>query len=184
MEPSQLLLGIGERDWVRVTVVDAAGRPLAGVTLSVQSDRADILSVSKEGLSVTDNYGHISFSALGRQTGGCNINIFDGLNTVRINTVVKELRRYVLTFYYGNSEIQLVNPTEVTNFIKIKFYPDEGQAYPPMYLTLLEKQRKKVVLSEQYGEPLPYGWVEVMSTQELLGGLWTNKGYLPLYESK
>ncbi len=184
VEPSQLLLDIGENEKLSVTVVDSDGKPLPGVSLEIQSERPDILSVLNAGIFVTDNYGHISFSTLGRRDGQCNINIFDGINTFRVNTVIRNLKYYVLTFYYGDAEIQLVNPSNAFNFVKMKFYPDEGPAYPPIYLTIPEKQRAKVSLSEEYGESLSSGWVEVRSTQELLGGLWTTKGYLPLYESK
>jgi hypothetical protein len=42
------------------------------------------------------------------------------------------------------------------------------------------KEMKTLILSEELDTVLKNGWAEILSTDLIFGGVWTNKGYLSL----
>ncbi len=52
---------------------------------------------------------------------------------------------------------------------------------PPVTIRLEGKEMKTLKLSEELDVELRDGWVEILSTETVIGGVWTNKGYLPLF---
>ncbi len=49
-----------------------------------------------------------------------------------------------------------------------------------MIIRLEGKEMKSLKLSEEVDVTLSDGWVEILSAEVVFGGVWTNKGYLPL----
>ncbi len=49
-----------------------------------------------------------------------------------------------------------------------------------MIIRLEGKEMKSLKLSEEIDVILSDGWVEIFSAEVVFGGVWTNKGYLPL----
>ncbi len=52
--------------------------------------------------------------------------------------------------------------------------------FPPVIIRLEGKEMKSLKLSEEVDVTLSDGWVEILTAEVVLGGVWTNKGYLPL----
>ncbi len=77
-------------------------------------------------------------------------------------------------------QLNLINPSEDTNYVKIQFHKNSDRILPPVIIRLEGKEMKSLKLSEETGATLSNGWVEILSAEVVFSGVWTNKGYLPL----
>jgi hypothetical protein len=142
----------------------------------VPQDRAKI-SISSDSL-ITNESGYISLSILGKQQGDTVVTITDGVISTSINVAIRNLIQYVLPYFYGDMQLSLINPTQDVNYVKIQFYENGDRQIPPVTIRLEGKEMRNIKLSEETGVALKDGWVEITSTEIILGGTWTNKGYL------
>jgi hypothetical protein len=78
-------------------------------------------------------------------------------------------------------QLSLINPTDNINYVKIQFHENSDRLIPPVTIRLEGKEMKTLKLSEELDVELRDGWVEILSTETVIGGVWTNKGYLPLF---
>ncbi len=51
---------------------------------------------------------------------------------------------------------------------------------PPVIIRLDGKEMQTLKLPEKTGTTLKKEWVEILSSEIVFGGVWTNKGYLSL----
>ncbi len=77
-------------------------------------------------------------------------------------------------------QLSLINLFEDVPYVRIHFHENSDELVPPVIIRLKGKEMKALKLSEELNAVLRAGWVEVFSTNIILGGVWTNKGYLPL----
>ncbi len=77
-------------------------------------------------------------------------------------------------------QLNLINPSEDINYVKIQYHENSDRTLPPVVIRLEGKEMKSLKLSEEIDVTLSDGWVEVFSAEVVFGGVWTNKGYLPL----
>ncbi len=178
VSPMNILLDIGETAFANAVVLDHDGLPVEGLSLMVVSqDRTKLKIIGND--FTTSESGSVEFSLLGKERGDFIITVSDGAASVHINVAVKNLIRYVLPYFYGDMQISLINPTNYTNYVKIQFHENSGQTLYPMVVRLNDKEMVSITLSEELDTKLPDGWVELFSTEVLVGGTWTNRGYLP-----
>ena len=76
--------------------------------------------------------------------------------------------------------LNLINPSEGINYVKIQFHENSDRALPPVIIRLEGNEMKSLKLSEEIDVTLSDGWVEILSAEVVFGGVWTNKGYLSL----
>ncbi len=100
-------------------------------------------------------------------------------NNVRVGPALF-LFHYLLHYFYGDMNLSLINPSENINYVKIQFHENGGRLVPPVIIRLESKEMKTLKLSEETGTTLKDGWVEILSSEIVFGGVWTNKGYLSL----
>ena len=77
-------------------------------------------------------------------------------------------------------QLSLINPTQDINYVKIQFHENSDRILLPVIIRLDGKEMRNLKLSEEIDVILSDGWVEIFSTEVVFGGVWTNKGYLPL----
>jgi hypothetical protein len=186
VSPINILLDLGESGYANVLILDRDGNPVEGRELQIiPQDRAKI-SISSDSL-ITSESGYINFAILGRQQGDTVITITDlperhgqagGVISANINVAIRNLIQNVLPYFYGDMQLSLINPTESLNYVKIQFHENGDRDIPPVTIRLEGKEMRNLKLSEEIGTTLKDGWVEVASTEIILGGTWTNKGYL------
>ncbi len=75
-------------------------------------------------------------------------------------------------------ELNLINPTEGVNYVKIHFHENSDRLISPAIVRLEGKEMKALKLSEELNITLRDGWMEISSTEVVFGGTWTNKGYV------
>ncbi len=76
--------------------------------------------------------------------------------------------------------LNLISPSEGINYVKIQFRENSDRTISPVIIRLEGKEMKSLKLSEEVDVTLKDGWIEVFSSEVVFGGVWTNKGYLPL----
>ena len=76
-------------------------------------------------------------------------------------------------------QLNIINPTADTNYVKIQLHENNERLISPILVSLESKEMKTIDLSEDTDGELMDGWVEIISTEIVCGGVWTNKGYLP-----
>ncbi len=77
-------------------------------------------------------------------------------------------------------KLNVVNPAEGVNYVKVQFHENDDRLIAPVIIRLEGKEMKTLKLSEEVDVTLKDGWIEVFSSEVVFGGVWTNKGYLPL----
>ncbi len=160
--------------------MDKDGNPIEGRELQIiPQDNAKVAIESNS--FITDSSGYIHFSILGKQEGDTVIIVSDGVILSDINIAIKDLIHYALTYFYGKMQLSLINPTDNINYVKIQFHENSDGLIPPVTIRLEGKEMKTLKLSEELDVELRDGWVEILSTETVIGGVWTNKGYLPLF---
>ncbi len=177
VSPINILLDLGESAYANALVLDRYGNPVEGNEIQViPQDRAKI-SIESDSL-ITSESGSINFSILGKQQGDTVITVSDGVSSTHINVAIRNLIQYLLPYFYGDMQLSLINPTQEINYIKIQFHENSDRQIPPVIIRLEGKEMRNLKLSEETGITLKDGWVEITSTEVMLGGTWTNKGYL------
>ncbi len=74
----------------------------------------------------------------------------------------------------------IVNPTEESVYVKIQFYENDDRQLTPVTIMLKGKEKRGIKLSEEMDATLQDGWIAIMSTELICGGVWTNGGYLSI----
>jgi hypothetical protein len=179
VSPINMLLDLGELGYASALVLDQDGNPLEDKEIQIIPQDKTMITI-KSNSFVTNESGYIHFSILGKQQGGTVVTITDGVISTEINVIIASLIQYVLPYFYGNMQLSLINPFEDANYVRIHFHENSDELMPPVIIRLEGKEMKALKLSEELNAVLRDGWVEVFSTDIILGGVWTNKGYLPL----
>ncbi len=114
------------------------------------------------------------------QQGDTVVTVSDGVVSSQINISIRDLIYYGLPYFYGDMHLNLINPSEGINYVKRQFHENSDWTSPPVIIRLEGKEMKSLKLSEEIGVTLSDGWGEMFSAEVVFGGVWTNKGYLPL----
>jgi hypothetical protein len=175
-------MDLAEYASVNAYVIDSDGNPIEGQTLQVIPQN-DTVSIKSSGL-VTNEFGHISFFIFGKQEGGAVVIVTDGTASSQINVTTRNLIHYVLPYFYGNMQLNIINPSSEESFAKVQFYEnsseeDGSRQILPFTVRLSGKEMKKIPLAKELGVELGDGWAEILATDIIIGGVWTKKGYLP-----
>ncbi|MDR4506330.1 MAG: hypothetical protein MRK01_16280 [Candidatus Scalindua sp.] len=177
VSPMNILLDLEETASASAIVLDRDGLPVEGLKLMVVSQDKTKLKIIGDDFT-TSVSGSVEFALQGIQNGDFVITVSDGAVSVHINAAVKSLIRYVLPYFYGDMQISLINPTNYTNYVKIQLHENNDRTSPPVVVRLNEKEMISLQLSEELDTKLAEGWVELFSTEILVGGTWTNRGYV------
>lgn len=178
VSPINILMDLSELTNANVLAIDKDGNPIEGHKLSIIPVDKSIASVIGNNFS-TNESGYCYFSIFGKQQGDTTLTISDGVIASQINISVKDLLHYVLPYFYGNMELNLINPIEDINYVKIQFHENSDRFIPPVIIMLDSKEMKTIRISEELNTVLKDGWAEILSTGIIFGGVWTSKGYLP-----
>ncbi len=179
ISPLNMLLGLGESDYVDVLVLDKDGNPIEGRNVQIVVQDETTISASSHSV-FTNESGYIQFSVLGKQSGDTVILVSDGVASTHTNIAIRNLVYYVLPYFYGNMELSLINPSQNVSYGKIQFHENGDRLLPPVVISLESKEMKSLKLSEELDVALEGGWVEIASTEIMFGGVWTSKGYASL----
>ncbi len=177
--PGNMLLGVGETAFVNALVLDTEGDPVEGHQLHIIRQDEATLSITNETF-ITNSEGYINFTILGKEETDTVVTVTDSTISTHINIAVRSLIRYVLPYFYGDMKLSIINPTDEEIYLKIQFYENDDRQLAPLTLMLKGKEKRDIKLSEEIGEMLQDGWVEIMSTELIFGGVWTSKGYLSI----
>jgi hypothetical protein len=179
VSPINILLDLGEMGYAGALVLEKNGNPVEGEEIQIIPQ--DNTKVVIEGNSfVTNESGYVHFSILGKQQGDTVVTVSDGVISSHINISIRNLIHYILPYFYGDMQLNLINPSEDINYVKIQYHENSDRTLPPVIIRLEGKEMKSLKLSEEIDVTLSDGWVEVFSAEVVFGGVWTNKGYLPL----
>ncbi len=178
VSPVNIILDLGESSYASALVLDEDGNPVEGIELQITPQDKITLEIESNSF-ITDSSGYIHFSVSGKQVGDTVLIISDGIILSDINIVVKDLiNKYALQYFYGKMQLKLINPTDYINYVKIQFHENSDRLLPPVTVKLEGKGMKTLKLTEELEVELRDGWLEISSTEILLGGVWTSKGYL------
>lgn len=177
VSPINILLDLGELSYVNALVIDQDGTPVEGHKIQVSPQDKKMVSIASDSF-ITNQSGYIYFSILGKQQGDTVVTISDGVISSYVNIAIKNLIHYVLPYFYGDMHLNLINPSEAVNYVKIQFHENSDRILSPLLIRLEGKEMKSLKLSEELDIALSDGWVEISSTEIVIGGVWTNKGYL------
>ncbi len=177
VSPMNTLLDVSDLVYVNILVLDEDGNPIEGHKVQIIPQDSQIISVMVDN-PVTDESGYLGFSILGKQQGDTVVTVTDGAISSQINIAIRDLIHYVLPYFYGNMQLNLINPTEDINYVKIQFHENSDRSIQPVVVRLEDKEMKTLKLSEELDISLKDGWAEIYSTEIIIGGVWTNKGYL------
>lgn len=173
-----MLLDLGELGYATALVLDKDGNPIEGATIRIIPQDKRKASV-KSNSFVTNESGYVYFSILGKQQGDTIVTVTDDVISSQINVAIRNLIHYVLPYFYGNMWLNIVNPIEDINYLKIQFHENSDRIIPPVIIRMEDKEMKSIKLSEELNMPLKDGWAEIYSAGIIFGGVWTSKGYLP-----
>jgi hypothetical protein len=173
-----MLLDLGELGYATALVLDGDGNPIEGVTIRIIPQDKRKASV-KSNSFITNESGYVHFSILGKQQGDTIVTVSDDVISSQINVAIRNLIHYVLPYFYGDMQLNIVNPIEDINYVKIQFHENSDRLIPPVIIRLDDKEMKAVKLSEELNITLRDGWAEIYSAEIIFGGVWTSKGYLP-----
>lgn len=179
VSPMSTMLDITDTVSVNVLIVDKDGNPIEGRKVRIVPQDSQIVSVNI-GNSVSDESGYISFYILAKQQGDSAVTVTDGVVSSHINVAIRNLIHYILPYFYGDMQLSIINPTEELNHVKIQFYENSERYIEPVVVRLEAKEMKNIILSEELDTVLKNGWAEILSTDLIFGGVWTNKGYLSI----
>ncbi|MFQ5787073.1 MAG: hypothetical protein ACE5H1_03750 [Thermodesulfobacteriota bacterium] len=179
VSPINILLNLAESAYADALVLDKDGNPVEGEEIQIIPQDKTKIAISSNSFT-TNESGYIQFSILGKQQGDTAIIITDGIVSTQIDIAIRDLIQHVLPYFYGNMKLSIVNPSEDTNYVQIKFHENSDRQIPPVTIRLEGKEMRNIKLSEETGVTLKDGWVEITSTEVIVGGTWTNKGYLSL----
>jgi hypothetical protein len=179
VSPINLLIDLGELTSANAIVLDKDGNPIEGYKLQIIPQDNKMIAIKGDSF-VTNESGYVQFSILAKREGDTTVNVSDGITSVDVNVAVGNLIHLVLPYYYGNMQLCLINPFEDVNYARIQFHESSDRFILPIMMRLEGKEMKTVNLSEEMDVALMNGWVEIMSTDIIFGGVWTNKGYLPM----
>ncbi len=179
VSPMSTMLDVTDTVSVNVLILTEDGNPIEGRKVQIISQNRQILSTNISS-SVSDESGYISFYILGKQQGDSTVTVTDGVASSQIDVAIRNLIHYILPYFSGEMQLNIINPTEDLNYVKIKFYENSERQLEPVVVKMEAKEMKILLLTEELDTELKDGWAEVHSTDIVFGGVWTNKGYLPL----
>jgi hypothetical protein len=179
VSPINILLDLGESGAANALVLDKDGNPVKGEEIQIiPQDNTKVVIESNS--IVTNEFGYVHISILGKQQGDTVVTVSDGVISSQINISIRNLIHYGLPYFYGDMQLNLINPYEGINYVKVQFYENSDRALPPVIIRLEGKEMKSLKLSGEIDVTLSDGWVEIFSSEVVFGGVWTNKGYVPL----
>ena len=181
--PINMLLDLGEIGYVNALVIDKEGNPIEGAGIRVLTQDNTKVTTDTKSL-ITDESGLMFFSIIAKQQGNTIISVSDGKISSQINVSVRKLNHYVLPYFFGNMQLDLINPTDEINHVRIQFYEKSDRPAPSIIIMLEPKEMKRLKLSEEINLEITDGWVEILSTEIACGGVWTSKGYLSFMRLK
>jgi hypothetical protein len=173
-----MLLDLGELGYATALVLDKDGNPIEGEKIRIIPQDKRKTSV-KSNSFITNESGYIHFSILGKQQGDTVVTVTDDVISSQINVAIRNLIHYVLPYFYGDMQLNIVNPIEDINYVKVQFRENSERLISPVIIRLDGKEMKAVKLSEELNLTLRDGWAEIYSAEIIFGGVWTSKGYLP-----
>ncbi len=179
VSPMNIMLDLGESGYADVFVLDEDGNPIEGEEIQVVPKDETMIAINSDSF-VTSESGYVYFSILGKRQGDTVVTVTDGVASTHINITTRDLIHYLIPYFYGDMNLSLINPSENINYVKIQFHENGGRPVPPVIIRLEGKEMKTLKLSEETGTSLKDGWVEILSSEIVFGGVWTNKGYLSL----
>ena len=177
VSPINTLLDLSDTVSVNVLVLDEDGNPIEGHNVRMVPQDRQKVSVTPSH-AVSDGSGYLSFFILGKQQGDTVVTVTDGAISAQINVAIRDLIHYVLPYFYGDMQLNLINPSDEINYVKIQFRENTDRSIQPVVVRLESKEMKTLKLSERLDITLKGGWAEIYSTELVFGGVWTNKGYL------
>jgi len=179
ISPMNTMLDVTDTVSVNVFILDKDGNPIEGHKVRIVPQDSQIMSVNISN-SVSDEAGYISFYILGKQQGNSAVTVTDGVVSSQINVAIRNLIHYILPYFYCDMQLSIINPIDDLNHVKIQFYENSERYIEPVVVRLEAKEMKTLILSEELDTVLKNGWAEILSTDLIFGGVWTNKGYLSL----
>ncbi len=179
VSPLNMLIDIGETAFGNALVMDEAGDPVEGHQVHIIRQDEATISISNDSF-VTNSSGYINFSILGKEETDTVVTVTDGVISTHINVAVRNLIQFVLPYFYGDMKLSIINPTEESVCVKMQFHENNDRQLAPVTIMLKGKEKRYIKLSEEMDTTLQDGWVEIMSTELICGGVWTNKGYLSI----
>ena len=120
---------------------------------------------------ITNESGYIHFTIIGKQQGDTVVTVSDGVISSHINISIRNLIHYILPYFYGDMQLNLINPSERINYAKIQFHENSDRALPPVVIRLEGKEMKSLKLSEEIDVTLSDGWVEIFAAEVVFGGV-------------
>ncbi len=177
VSPLSTMLDVADTASVNVLILDEDGNPIEGHKIRILPQDSEIASVNISS-SVSDESGYISFFILGKQQGNTAVTVTDGVVSSQVNVAIRNLIHYILPYFYGDMQLNIINPTEDISYVKIQFYENSERYIESLVVKLEAKEMKALVLSEELDIVLKDGWAEIYSTDLVFGGVWTSKGYL------
>jgi hypothetical protein len=177
VSPMSTMLDVSDTVSVNVLVINEDGDPIEGRKVRIVPQDSKKISVNIKH-SISNESGYISFYILGKQQGNTVVTVTDGSVSSQIDIAVRNLISYVLPYFYGDMELNIINPREELNYVKIQFYENSDRTIDSVIVRLEGKEMKSVKLSEELDITLKDGWAEINSTEPIFGGIWTSKGYL------
>ncbi len=187
VSPINILLDLGESGSANALVLDKDGNPIEGEEIQIIPQDKTKIAISSDSF-VTNESGYIHFSILGKQHGDTIVTVSyppeqlcraGGVNSSHINIPIRDLIHYGLPYFYGDMHLNLINSSEGINYVMVQFHENSDRTLPPVIIRL-EGKEKSLKLSEEIDVTLSDGWVEILSAEVVFGGVWTNKGYLPI----
>lgn len=179
VSPMNILLDLSESGYANALVLGEDGNPVEGKEIQIVPQDETKIAIESDSL-ITNKSGYVHFTIIGKREGDTVVSVTDGVISTHINITIRNLIHYVLPYFYGDMQLNLINPSENINYVKIQFHENGDREIPPAIIRLEGKEMKSLRLSEEIGITLGVGWVEVSSAEIIYGGIWTNKGYLPL----
>ncbi len=130
VSPVNVLLDLGELGYADALVIDKDGIPIEGKKIKFIPQDKTMVAIQSDSL-ITNESGYIQFSILGKQQGDTVVTVSDGVISTDINIAIKNLIHYVLPYFYGNMQLNLINPTEGVNYVKIQFHENSDEFICP-----------------------------------------------------
>ena len=178
VSPINMLLDLDEISYANVLVMGKDGIPIEGREIHITPQDKTKVFIENNSF-ISDESGYINFTIMGKQEGDTIVTVTDGVISSQINVSIRNLIHYILPYYYEHMQLNIINPTVDTNYVKIQLHENDERLISPILVSLESKEMKTIDLSEDTDGELMDGWVEIISTEIVCGGVWTNKGYLP-----
>ena len=121
---------MGESGIANALVLNKDGNPVEEE--EIQLIPQDGTKVVIEGNNfITNESGTIHFTIIGKQQGDTVVTVSDGVISSQINISIRDLIHYGLPYFYGDMHLNLINPSEGINYVKVQFHENSDRSIPP-----------------------------------------------------